>query len=227
MSKTEITFNSVEDMVAYVTRNPGYNADRRWTLESSLNMEFVNLDAGVAWMQEKSELEDQIREAHGDVWPYDKEMKPEWKAKLEDLKARKPEMHPVGWYSLHESDGNRWNNTYIRLDFHLGEAIDAIWTKGTRGYYSSAKQRLGRMTIPGILKRLGETEVGGKIAAAKAEEKRRSEINGRNYHRREIQKAAKTLKEAVEKAEGIVLPVTAKNLLAALQKLMDIKEEEY
>ena len=192
MSKETITLNTVEDMVAFVTKNL-YNADRKWMLQDHKDWQWDDPEAGKAW-----QAEDNVNEF---VSMFDENKKAEYAsylAKEKELDARKPKQHQETSWSLRES-GEGWHNAYINLSPELGEMLDKTWK--TKPAYKGADytSRTGYVTIPGMLKRLGMIGFDKQIKADKEAEEARRAKNGRNYERKEVMELANKIATVMEK----------------------------
>ena len=78
------------------------------------------------------------------------------------------------------------------------------------------------LTLTGILKRLGHTDISEKVKAAKKAEEEKSARNSRNYHRHEVTEKLTALVNAVAKAKlaGVNLPdFDANELVSAVTEL--------
>ena len=190
--KNEIIFNTVQDMADYVLVNT-YHAKTRWTLWEHKSWEWVDEAAGAAWNAEDDAL--------GDVSYSDAELRAAYEEKKNELCARLPEQHQVTTYGLRES-GDGYHHDYIQFSSELGSQLKAIWTvRKTRW-----SETFVPITIPGLLKRLGKTEIGKQVRAAEKKAKETRERNSRNYARRQARKLAQELLDLQAKHPEVVFP---------------------
>jgi len=190
--KNEITFNTVQDMADYVLVNT-YRAKTRWTLWENKNWEWVDAKAGAAWDAEDDAL--------GYVSWSDAELRAAYEENKDELRTRRPKQHQVTTYGLQEStDGYR--RDYIRLSTELGMQLKGVWTVRKNTYSDSFVP----ITIPGLLKRLGKTEIGAQVKAAEKKAKETSERNSRNYVRRQARELAQKLLDLQAKHPEMVFP---------------------
>jgi hypothetical protein len=228
MTTKSITLKNVQDIVELVVRSP-YRATQRWQVSSTSSWEYVDPEAGKAWDAEWQAFESSYRETYG-IWynTWDSNVPQEAHDKAKKISDRRPKQVNVDDWALREA-GQSYRSGYIYLSRELGPMIDAIWTKREAYRGASWKKNVGTMTLMGILKRLGaDAGVAEQIKAKQDAEKARAEKNTRNYHRREIKKAIKTLLEEIEKSSNekgnpvylpgsfIMLPKDLKDLDAAL-----------
>lgn len=189
MNKQDVTFNTIEDMVRFVVENsPRISADR-WQLDVTTNWEYIDKEAGEKWDEENSKI------------PYVYHRDPGRKAyeKIQkQLEKRRPEQHHVTHYTLRTSYSHFrvWS---IELSNELGKLIDSTWKKGTRGRYSSFVQRVGSVTMAGILKRLGNTDVDKQIKKAQAAIEAETQKNSRNISRRTVKHHAEEIIKLMDK----------------------------
>lgn len=104
--------------------------------------------------------------------------------------------------------GHGWSYSLsLILSDELGKQIDEIWTKKEPYRNANYKRNYGSLSLQGILKRLGKSDVAEDIAkrikaAEAAEEIARAKRN-RNYKRKQIR----------EKAEELYRLLTSENLV--------------
>jgi hypothetical protein len=194
---TREKFETIEDMVKW-TMHP-YNASRRWMLEDTTHQEYVNPELGAAW-------DDEFLSVHHDSPDY-----AEYEAAL---RARRPQMVDVTYWSLCEADGN----ARIELAPALGAMLNGIWKTKPAWPGSRATKRVGNMTVQGMLKRLG-VDVADEVEAAIAKAERAEGVNNRNSVRREVARKAGEIMEIIKRHPEIEWP-------AELAALLDPKLEE-
>ena len=190
MASETKTLNTVEDLVALASRP--YGNDARWELQEWGSRTWDNPDAGSAWLLEETTLRQAFKQQHPDgIW-YDSEISREHE-------ARRPSDHPYTRWYLSRSIGS-WRSSTIDLSEELGKQIDAVWTKKPAWRGATHTKRTGLLTLPGICKRLGRTDVADRVKAAKKAEEEKAARNRRNYARRDVIDVAKKLQEALTKA---------------------------
>jgi len=189
--KNEIIFNSIQDMIEYVTENT-YRAKTRWTLWERESREWVDEVAGAAWDAENDAL--------GYV-SYSDPGRAEFETKRDELRLRCPEQKRVACYGLMQA-GDRYRPTHIKLSSELGSQLKAIWTVRK----SRWSETFVPITIPGLLKRLGKTDIGAQVKAAEKKAKETSERNSRNYVRRQARELAQKLLDLQAKHPEMVFP---------------------
>jgi hypothetical protein len=127
-------------------------------------------------------------------------------------------------YYLYYSSGS-WRGVKIELSIELGEMLDKIWTHGPRWRNSDYITRKGQLTLPGMLKRLGNSDIDKKIKEAQNKEEKEIEKRNRNYARKNIREHAQKLSELLAKHsellndDKIVTP-------ADLSSLIDLQDED-
>ncbi len=183
----KVTLNTLEELVSWITANH-YWADRKWKLQSYFRQEWDDAEEGAAWDAKLAELEKEF--------PRFSDRTPEYYDRRTALHDVAPDKHGVYDWTLVEA-GEGWHAKYIELSRELGAMIEAVWTKRP-ARYGSGEDLVGNLTIPGMLKRLGNTEVGQRIKAQKELEQRRAEKNSRNYARRELRKLAMEMEKHLE-----------------------------
>lgn len=219
--KTETKINTIEELVKYITTH--IHDDTRYELTSYCRDVYDNPADGEKWQEEKDQLENKLRSAlqPGEYFYSTTENNPEWIA----INDRRPPEHTVEtWYLEQAWSGYSTHHTNIEISVELGQMIDKIWTRKT-GRYSNTPIRTGRLTIPGILKRLGQTDFKVQIDAEKKRQAEISQKNSRNYARRNIKdtstKLTKTLDEYSKEWRRNFSP----EFVSQLDALCNIQEE--
>ena len=155
------TLETVEQLVEYALRLSTWNSSQRWKLEDRSRKEYVDLEAGNAWQTE----------FYAVPWaspgiPAHEEFEKARKA----LYERQPEQRDKTTWTL-VAAGDSYSPDRICLSEELGAAVDGIWTKKVTSTWSSTPQRVGVMTLNGMLKRLGKTDIGKQVKKIQAEAK--------------------------------------------------------
>jgi len=192
-TKQQKRFETVEDLISFVMGNT-YRASGRWTLDDYSDWVWANEEAGAAWDEEHFK--------NGWYVDLDDPRRAEWEAACAELDSRKPEKYHKTTYALVEC-GHSYRSTRYALSDELGAAIDGIWTK-KRSTYGSGMIRVASMTIPGMLKRLGKTDIGKQVKAAQAEADARLAKNKRNSARREAVRLAEQLIDLMERNPDVL-----------------------
>lgn len=128
-------------------------------------------------------------------------------------------------------DSGGWDFQRIELSRELGEQLDAIWAHGMRSCYIYIEERKGRLTLPGMLKRLGKTDIGDKIKAQREAIKAEDEKRARNYNRKQIRETSKQLydllvgEKSVKNVVADWTDVTDIHFFARLAKLINLLDE--
>ena len=105
------------------------------------------------------------------------------------------------------ASGHSYSPDRIYLSEELGAAVDGIWTKRVTSTWSSTPQRVGVMTLSGILKRLGKTDIGKQVKKIQAEAKAKAEKASRNRVRKEARLRATELLDLITRNPEIELPI--------------------
>lgn len=203
MSGKTYKINTAEELVAWVTANH-WRADMRWQMVDRSVEAYDNQEEGKAWTELYRSEERRLG------WET-----PEWEETRGELLKMEPASHRYTEYVLREC-GDTYHSDQIKLGEELGKAIDDAWTKRTVSW-DSHKQRTGALTVPGMLKRLGNREIGEQIAAAKLVEKAKAEKNRRNYARRELKRLAAEAEKLVDSL-SMTTAATLDDLLALVEE---------
>lgn len=184
------TVNTVEELVALATHP--YSSNNRYQLHMSHTREYDDAAAGKTYEDEGEAIRDTWRATNESYWS-----QPDYVA----WGTREPAKHAVVVsYSLyHRSSTWHWHT--INLSVALGQQVDAVWTK-KKPRYGNIPQPVGVLTLSGILKRLGRTDVGDKIKAAKDAEAAKYALNRRNNARRTVLAKVAELEKAMAEAEA-------------------------
>jgi len=149
-------FETVEDLVKFVIGNPT-NASCRWGLDSQTCSAWDDPIAGRKWRDERSQLKY--------CWSGDPGYA-EYVEKDTQLFDRKPSEHKqTTWTLIETSPVGSWHHNHYSLSEQLGEVLSDIWTEKL-SRYSPRMERIGRLSIPGMLKRLGMTGLKKQIKDA-------------------------------------------------------------
>ena len=192
------TFTTVQDLADYVIGNPRYST--RWILDENRSWQWVDAEAGKAWQTEENEL---------DYVSYSDPLRAEYEVKDAELKSRRPEQEHVVSYSLVQA-GDHYRPTHINLSMELGLQLKAIWTVRHNTY----SETYVPLTIPGMLKRLGSTDIGAQVKDAQAQAKETSERNSRNYARHQARKLAQEILDLQTKNPDVVFPTQLTEIVA-------------
>jgi hypothetical protein len=186
MVKHTKQIESLEALIEYALRHRDSNT--RWELSHYSNTVWDDNDAGMAWWNELNAARDAWVEAHRwTVVDYESAEYLAYEAKVNEIIARRPAEHTEHRWSLTSKYGS------LALTVELGELIDSVWTKRQTSRYSSTKSRVGQMTLNGILKRLGQSDIAERVATAQAQAKAREAAYIRNNRRDYIRKQAAEL----------------------------------
>lgn len=183
--KNDPTLKTVEQLVRYTLmqsgKYPSYVEENRWTFHKLIEMVWDDPTAGSAW--------------HDNLYQIDRNA-PDYQKARDSHYDTMPPKHRETSYWLQEAG---YGSGRINLSPELGTTIEGVWTMRTPSY-SDTPQPHGVMTLPGILKRLGNTDIAAQIKDAKAKEQARTKCILRNNARREVRKAASTLLDAIQSA---------------------------
>lgn len=213
MSKNT-TFNSVEDIVKYVMNYP--QSTQRFSCEESTDWVWDNEADGKVW--------EDMRNSTDRPWLYNHgtpEREAAEKAQ-EDLEKIKPSMHQEYTVTLRET-GDGWHHDYIKCGVELSARIAKVWTRGPAYRGATRDVPKGALTLAGLLKRLGRTDISKQIDNAKAAIEAQNAKNHRNYARREIAAKAMELLKLISK-DGALISVNENMTLMELAKLVDQQE---
>lgn len=212
-SKNIIKFETLEELVTYA-ENLRYAATK-YKLIHNEQKRWVDEAAGDAWWEERNNIKYPGFEASA------KEQKAYEKARAENNEKR-PEEKIIHTYYL--ADNSMWGRECFYLSRELFEMLDGIWTYGPRWRGSDVKERKGALTLPGMLKRLGKTDVSKKIKETQQREKAAAEKRSRNYDRKQIREASQKLYDLL-KNTGHEFDVKASTMID-IAGLIDLQDEE-
>lgn len=211
MNALEKRFENVEDMTNWLLAHAP-RKDTRWKLEYRTDNEWDDPEAGKKWNEEY----------YGLGWvPHGSEGHEEYEAKREELQSRRPAEHRVEIWSLSQSS-NSWRSEYIYLSVELGKLLDRVWTKREPYRGASYTVNSGSLSVPGMLKRLGKTDIGKRVKEAEKLAEETRQRNARNYARKQIREHAQAIITLMEKNPSIIVP---SNLLHIVNENIFINEE--
>jgi hypothetical protein len=194
MKNNTTKFNTLDDMVSYVLSNTS-RSETRWNLRDNRDLVPVDKEAWDLWYKGKpawkSEYSDKPKMSEIEWAQYEEAV--ELHSSLEPEKV-----YQNNWW-LQESNGDSWHTDLrIELSEELGNLLDSVWKKGTRGRYSTYVERQGAVTIPGLLKRLGKTEIKSQLDESKKRAEELRAKNNRNAVRSRVERLAKELAKELE-----------------------------
>jgi hypothetical protein len=199
---TQHSVTTLEELVAFIASHRHY-AETRWTMWDRIEMVYDSKEAYEAW----TPMWDAANDAYGT---------PDYDRLIKEAEAQRPPRHRETTYGLQEANRNHstsWTRSdYISLSMELGDMINDVWTKKT-GRYGNYQERTGCLTIPGMLKRLGNTTVKQQIQEAEARQQANDARNRRNYARRELKRLATEARKQLDLL-GLDCDVTIARLLA-------------
>lgn len=186
-----IKINSLEDLAKFATKNLAAS-EARYKLREINSQEFVDPIAGEAWQKERLQIK--VAERPADMswsdWEKDADHK-RYSDEYEAWRSRRPEEKMITSFEL-ERTGDRFYSRRgaIEISNELGIQIKKIWTMREDYRGSKHMSMTGSLSIIGILKRLGQTDIGKDVKAAQKKVKEENEKNSRNYDRRRLIEAA-------------------------------------
>ena len=183
------TVNTVEELMALAVCP--YGNETRYQFKNYSSWKYDDAVAGKAHDDEGNAIMDKHSANEVDYWG-----QPDYVAWC---KKPGPAKRRVDNYSLYHRSGG-WHGSSISLGNELGKQIEAVWTK-KKPRYGSTPQPVGVLTLSGILKRLGHTDVGDKIKAAKDAEAAKYALNRRNNARRTVLAKVAELEKAMAEAK--------------------------
>lgn len=233
MSRNEVTNVNDIDQLANLLVTRKIDDGDSWALESRGDNKWVDEAAGEAWWKLMHQVEDELKvkypnhRYYGDD-PESLAYNAEYEARVE---AVKPEQRWVTEWYLNKRGDNKWGITRIYLSVELGERLDTIWTKRPMYRGSKTMNRIGGMTIRGMMKRLGVSDktVVAKMKAAEDLRARRDAAMRRNNWRSNICDKAGKLAEMLSQDGAVDLyggVVDVEALKAALATLMAYPVDE-
>lgn len=186
-TKQQIEFETIEDVVKYTESNPLAITLRRWKLSKNTHHPYIDKKAGQKWHDEYYGI------------PYVSINEPGYKdyvLRKEHLEKQEPKRTTVTDYYLIDNSGYR--SIYLYLSKELYDLFDSVWTKSPRWRGSNEMENKSSLTLPGLLKRLGNTSVADKIKQAEQAQKALLEKRARNYERKQIREQSQKLFELLK-----------------------------
>lgn len=196
-------FETLEDVISYVTRTQPDKYDR-WQLVVETTTEWADPVAGKAWNDDLYQLDREYYKE--DMYNSHTDTIVDYGQKRTALMEAKPEQVQTSHWYLEKHSSDRWRgNRKIDLSESLGEMFAQVWSmkaRYTNWPGSNPPMDYTRMTLAGILKKLGQSDISNKVKEAQEEAARKARaIKVRNQERWMAEKAAE-LAEAIEKYEG-------------------------
>jgi len=166
MTSKRFDINSLEELVTYAVEHGRIAKEDKFRLNDSTNWEYVDKSAGEQWQTKDSDLSH--LEWRLQRYPLDDstlvqirldypglsvdEVKSRINQDRKDHQKLQPEQVRVTTWTLEEQTD--YSKKYFYLSLELGQQLDQIWTH--RPWYkgSSCMNRVGGLTILGMLKRL-------------------------------------------------------------------------
>lgn len=218
-----MTLNTLEEMVAFALRQR--EPSQKYMLQDRDAQVWENEAAGQVWQEASLALD---REYAGHTYSYARDVDPEKyeEYKIKDAKLRElmPAKLTVKIYWLEAAGtGSMWHSRHrIELSTELGEMLDGIWK--TKERYPSGMgwvTRTGWLTIQGMLKRLGRTDIGKQVQAAQKAAQERQERQHKIQVARNLLEQLEQTKKAIERANELGVYATANTSINILTDAMN------
>lgn len=175
--KQTVKINTIDELIGAAIKD----TSTRFSIEEDTNWEWDDPAAGKAWADGE--------DAYCGEWiPYGQEGHDAYQVKKEEYFAIRPSKHVTTTYRLRHD-----YVTHYILDYEVGKQVDEIWTK-RRAKWSNRMDNKGVMTLPGMLKRMGE-DISDQIQAQKV----KRELADQIYIRNNIRLSLKRKLEELEK----------------------------
>lgn len=194
MKLREFTAETLEDLIALtIAHNTRQDDATKYTLEFRTGYDFENKADGEAWHA----LQD-----GPDVPRYGDADYAEWKRNWREIEPK--QVRVESWHLSAQGD----RNYRINLSEKVAKQLDAIWTKRVPNY-STMPQRVGALTLAGMLKRLEKTDttktnkVAALILAARTAQENKVAAQNRNWERKQIGYALDALNKALADANDL------------------------
>lgn len=207
MEKPKVILQTIDELVSYTINHK--NDDSRWSLGTSEYDKWENEEDGSKWSSEYYGLDRK--------WSSDEGYN-EYVAQREEIESRKPAQNHIIEYYLTASSSSSYRNRYIYISASLFSLIAKTWKLGPTWRGSTSLERKGKVTLQGILKRLGQTDVSKQIEQAKENERLESEKRNRNYARKNVKEWAEKILGEIKNHPEIVWPID-------IQSLVEIEQE--
>lgn len=227
MKPQNTKFEKVQDLVNWLTESP-YRTNEKYSLSSWSHKVWDDEEAGKAWNKEyyalpmvwRHNFEHYTEDGHHytfDETGY-REAEKAYDTAQDEIISRCPSEHIETTWTLEKARGSS-----IALAEEMGQLLDSTWTKRT-SRYSSLKERVGMLTVGGMLKRLkADKGLNEAINAAKAAADHQQEVNRINSARSQIRRYAKEIVGLVEQAK---LGDESEQISILLNNLVVLQEQE-
>lgn len=207
--KKETILETVDDFVNFVLTF--YYIKSRYTLEIQKNNMFVDKEAGDKWEDEYYGIV--LADCNND-WK-------EYYEKQRELIERRPEQKEIVTYYL-SCPNEFYREKHLYLSEELGKLIESVWTKVPSRYDPDKLEMKGMLTLPGILKRLGKTDIKTHIKDAELKHEAQEEKQRKNNFRKSLLNYANEIKKVIENSNNLI----DVNLNMTINELLEIKLEE-
>lgn len=205
----EKTVNSLDELVQLAV-SP-HNRGDRYTLHTRKDRVYDDAAAGAAWDEERHNLcyPDGYygRQGRDGETAEDRA----YTAAEKELGERRPAQHLETRYWLEHRYGS-WHAEVVNLVSDVGAQVWGVWRKEVKW---GNERPVGVLTLAGLVKRLGHVGLDKQIKAAQAAKEARAAKNARNYARRQIAEALKSLDKAIELAQAARIDMPAGTMTLA------------
>jgi hypothetical protein len=151
MSKESITLETVEDLAKFATSHiQPWMQSKKYDIHSNSSWEWDDPAAGKTWSDNR---------------PSYRSNDPTWAVEDNAYSETRPDSHTVKSYYLESRTSGRHFDT-IWISETLYNLLDSVWTKREAYHGSTYTKNVGGLTLVGMLKRLGKTEIKGQVDAA-------------------------------------------------------------
>lgn len=206
----EKKIHNLDDLVFLALRP--YGQEHRYELNINSHREWNDQQIGEEWQNKERKLAKTSSSPYWDDPVY------------REHKNLKPSEHLITTYYLYRNTSS-WHGESIYLTEELGKQLDSVWTKKEK---YGRQARVGVLTLTGILKRLGQTDISKQIKEVKQKQEEKDKRDTRNQYRKSISSKLEELNKAVASAinNGVVVPQIDFSIWEESLKLEGGKEDE-
>lgn len=221
MATKSLTANSIEELATIALENATRLQGEKFVLRSNTTWEYDDPEAGAAW----DKLDDEITHWYYSLpWEEQRSHDQERNEKLAAI-GKRPSTHQEISYYLDKQ--GRYSGMTIWISEEMGKQIDAVWTKRPAYRNANYTKNVGGLSLEGILKRLGKTDITEQVKAAIAEatakkvaQEKRWWAQSRVKELKELEKSYQELAARFEKA-GVPLVADLSISLEAQKMLLE------
>lgn len=202
----------IENVDALARRAVEHRCDATYKLSLDVSDAWDDAEAGARWREWDNHVWSAFCQMYGNLYDYAENhpIRVALRGTCASSQILKPGQHRVTRYFLESKYATR-----LELSDELGKLVDGVW-KTKKSKYGGRDERVGRVTLAGILRRLGRTDVGKVVKQAQVDAAARHLVGQQNCARAAAYERVIDLVKTMNAVELLFIPRTVGDTLCVL-----------